>query len=226
MNHDRVGRRLIAVCRALYRRGLIAGTDGNVSARIAPDRILITPAGVRKSRVGLDDLVVVDGAGTRVHGEADPSTEIEMHLAVYRRRADVGAVVHAHPPAATAFAVAGEDLTLPLLPEIVMTTGPVPLVPYTRSGTTDLSNAVAHALAQHDAVLLANHGATTVGRTLSEAYSRMESLEHGAGILLRARILGGARPLPTEAADALVAAWRQERAARMMHHASSEDCHG
>lgn len=184
---------IVRVCHRLYERGLIAGAEGNVSARIAGDVILATPAGACKGDVDVDDLVEVRLDGMAVRAQQAPSTEIAMHLRIYRRRTDVKAVVHAHPPTATGFAVAGQSLMEPLLPELISVTGPVPLVPYGQSGTDALANELDPFLDDHNAFLLANHGVTTVGRTLDEAQFRMETLEQGARILLVARELRGGR---------------------------------
>jgi L-fuculose-phosphate aldolase len=136
-----------------------------------------------------------------------------MHLRIYRRRADVQAIVHAHPPTATGFAVAGESLMNPVLPELMLVTGPVPLVPYGQPGTEDLADRLEPFLDDHDAFLLANHGATTVGRTLEEALFRMETLEQGARILLVARQLGQVNELPSQSAAALRSARKDSRGA-------------
>lgn len=179
---------IVRACRRLDARGLIAGQDGNVSVRVAPDRLLVTPAGRIKAEVGVDTLVEVDLQGAGQGGGGRPSSELGMHLAIYAARPDVGAVVHAHPPTATGFGVAGQDFLTPVLPEINLLVGPVPLVPYATPGTPALAAALAPWLDGHDAFLLANHGATTVGPTLELALQRMESLEHGARILLAARL--------------------------------------
>lgn len=179
---------IVRACRRLDARGLIAGQDGNVSVRVAPDRLLVTPAGRIKAEVGVDTLVEVDLQGAVQGVGGRPSSELGMHLAIYAARPDVGAVVHAHPPTATGFGVAGQDFLTPVLPEINLLVGPVPLVPYATPGTPALAAALAPWLDGHDAFLLANHGATTVGPTLELALQRMESLEHGARILLAARL--------------------------------------
>ena len=177
------------VCRRLWERGLIAGPDGNVSVRIAPDRIVVTPAGLSKVEVTPDDLVEMTLDG-RVIGRGRPSSEVQVHLRAYQVRADVHAVVHAHPPTATGFAVAGEGFTAPVLPELLLQVGAVPLVPYETPGSAALAERCAELFARHDALLLANHGAVTLGSTLREAHQRMESVEHVARILLAARQLG------------------------------------
>jgi L-fuculose-phosphate aldolase len=177
---------------------LIAGPDGNVSVRLAPDRILVTPGGMSKVDVTAGDLVEVTLAGVRSRGPRQPSSELAMHLRIYQRRADVGAVVHAHPPYATAFAAAGMTLPGGVLPEIILQMGSVPLVPYGTPGTAELADQFEPYLALNDAFLMANHGAATIGPTLGIAHQRMESLEHAASILVVARLLGGARPLPAD----------------------------
>jgi len=194
------------VCRRLYERGLIAGPDGNVSARIAPDRILVTPAGMSKVDVQVDDLIELALDGKQVRGATRASSEVLMHLRIYQRRPDVHAVVHAHPPTATGFSVAGESFDTCVLPEMIFQVGWVPLVPYATPGTPALADAFEPFLAHHDAFLMANHGATTVGATLLLAHQRMESLEHSARILLAARMLGRVNPLTPLQVEALVEA--------------------
>ncbi|MHB1224333.1 MAG: class II aldolase/adducin family protein, partial [Gemmatimonadaceae bacterium] len=190
------GRRLAAA-------GLIAGPDGNLSVRLGGDRVLVTPAGAGKGTLEPGDLVVVDMDGRVVDGDDRPSSELAVHLAIYRARADARAVVHAHPPTATGFALAGEDFMAPLLPEIILQMGGVPLVPYSTPGSSALADAVAGAVGSHEAALLANHGAVTLGATLELALQRMESLEHAARIILTARLVGRAIPLTPEQVQAL-----------------------
>ena len=181
---------VILVCRRLYERGLVAGPDGNVSVRQEDGSILVTPSGLSKVDVTPDDLVVVTLDGRVREGRHAPSSELRMHVRIYQRRPDVHAVVHAHPPAATGFAVAGEAFVAPVLPEVILQLGEVPLVPYATPGSDALADAFEPFLASHDGFLMANHGATTVAPTLTTALQRMESLEHGARILLAARALG------------------------------------
>lgn len=207
-----VARDIVEVCRRLYERGLIAGPDGNVSALTARNRILVTPAGMSKCDVRTGDLVEVDLDGERRHGKRVMSTEILMHLRIYACRSDVKAVVHAHPPAATAFAVAGETVMDAVLPEVILQMGTVALVPYATPGTRALADVLEPFLAGHDAFLLANHGATTIGLTLTVACQRMESLEHAARILLGARLLGRVTQLSER--DVRELRGRRESAAR------------
>lgn len=199
---------IAVVSRRLYERGLIAGGEGNVSVRLGPDRILATPAGMSKVDVRSEDLVEVGLDGRHLAGARRVSTEIGMHLRIYARRPDVGAVVHAHPPTATGFAVAGEDFVAGVLPEVIFALGPVPLVPYGMPGTPALADRLESYVADHDVFLLANHGATACGPTLALAHQRMESLEQAARIMLAARLLGRVTPL----ADADVQALREARA--------------
>jgi L-fuculose-phosphate aldolase len=205
-------REIALVCRRLCERGLIAGPDGNVSVRLGPDRVLVTPAGISKVDVTPRDLVEVALDGTprgRAPAGRRASTEVGMHLRIYARRPDAMAVVHAHPPTATAFAVAGEGLPDRVLPELIFLLGAVPLVPYATPGTPALADGLEPFLGEHDAFLLANHGATTLGPTLRVAHQRMESLEHGARILMAARQLGRVNQLADEHVRFLVDARRR-----------------
>jgi L-fuculose-phosphate aldolase len=195
---------IAAACRRMHARGLIAGNEGNVSVRLRTGELLITPAGVDKATITGARIVRVQAAGTLRHEGQDrrrgdtsaesldrPSTEMAMHRACYAMRPDVGAVVHAHPPAATGFATAGVLLPADVLPELPVVVGAVALVPYARAGTPDLAAALASFLPTNNAFLLANHGVTTIGATLDEALLRMETVEQAARIILAARLLGG-----------------------------------
>jgi L-fuculose-phosphate aldolase len=205
------GAAIVQVCRRLYDRGLIAGPDGNVSVRLPDGTILATPSGMSKVDVEAEDLVVVDAAGVALSGAQSPSSELLMHLRIYERRPDVHAIVHAHPPTATGFGVAGESFMAPVLPEVILQMRAVPLVPYATPGTNALADSLEPFLADHDAFLLANHGATTIGPTLAVAHQRMESLEHAARILLAARALGRVNELSAADVQALRAPSREQR---------------
>lgn len=205
-----IRREVVVVCRRLWERGLIAGPDGNVSVRLAADRILVTPAGMSKVDVRPEDLVEVSSDGRHRRGTRRASSELAVHLRIYAQRPDVGAVVHAHPPVATGFSVAGEGFASCILPEVIFQVGWVPLVPYEMPGTEALARQFDPFIPTHDAFLMANHGAVTIGATLSIAHQRMESLEHTARIVLTARQLGRVNELSTEQVAALVAA--RERA--------------
>lgn len=203
MHPPELARAVVRCCRGLWEAGLIAGAAGNVSVRLAPDRLLVTPRGLLKCELEPTDLVEVDLDGRRLDGCREATTELDLHLRVYRRRPDCGAVVHAHPPTATAFAVAGEAIPGDVLPEITLLMGEVPVAPYGTTGTPALGDAVEPFLAGREAVLLANHGALTWGMDLAQARIRMESLEHGARILLAARGLGRVNRLTPEQIVAL-----------------------
>lgn len=203
MRGREVAREIVRCCRSLWEAGLIAGADGNVSVRLGVDRVLVTPRGLLKSALRPEDLVEVDLNGHRRNGYREATSELDLHLRAYRRRKECGAVVHAHPPTATAFAVAGEGLPGDVLPEIVLLMGEVPCVPYATTGTPALGDAAEPLLARHVAVLLANHGALTWGQDLTQARIRMESLEHAARILLAARTLGRVSRLTREQIEAL-----------------------
>jgi L-fuculose-phosphate aldolase len=184
----------VRLCRRLDERGLVAGAEGNVSVRVG-DRLLVTPAGARKGEVKAADCVVLEIASGVVRGRGAASTEVQMHLAIYRSRDDVNAVVHAHPPTATGFAVARRPIPAGALAEVAGVLGRVPLVEYHRPGTGELGAAVAAAMRGADAALLANHGAVTVGPDPTAALNLMESLEQAARILVSAHILGGVTEL-------------------------------
>jgi len=186
---------LVACGRRLDALGFAPATDGNLSARLGEGRFLVTPAGREKGSLRPEDLLVVDVEGRVLEGTGRPSTETPMHLLCYRRRPGVRGVVHAHPPVATAFAASGASLDAPVMPEIVLTVGPVPLVPYATPGTEELARALDPWVEGHDAFLLASHGVLALGGDLREALHRMERVEHLARVTLAARLLGGPRPL-------------------------------
>ena len=209
MSRARISEEIVTVCRRLYDRGLIAGQDGNVSVRLKSGHILVTPAGLSKVDVTADSLVELTLDGKPVTQGRSASSAVGMHLCIYRARPDVRAVVHAHPPVATGFGVAGRDFMDAVLPEVIFHLGSVPLVPFALPGTRALGDAMAPYLAEHDAFLLASHGATTVGPSLRLAHQRMESLEHAARILHAASMIGS----PARLRDADVAALKQAREA-------------
>jgi L-fuculose-phosphate aldolase len=193
---------IVEVGRRLYAKGLVAGNEGNISVRDG-DRLYVTPGGACKGFLTPQDVVTTDLEGRPERG-GHATSEILMHVAVYSRRPDVGAVVHAHP-VATGFAVAAIPLDRPVLAEPVVTLGPVPLVPFGTPSTAELAERVAAAIPTAHALLLANHGALTVGETLWRAWERMETLEQFARIALVARLLGTSNELSAESVAALEA---------------------
>jgi L-fuculose-phosphate aldolase len=170
--------------RRVYNRNYVAANDGNISVKVSPNEIWTTPTGVSKGYMTADMMVKMDLSGKVISGNLKPSSEVKMHLRVYNENPEVNAVVHAHPPVATSFAIAGISLDKPVLPEAIVLLGNVPVAPYALPGTQEVPDSIAPYCKTHNAVLLANHGALTWGRDLMEAYFRMESLEHYATILM------------------------------------------
>ncbi len=181
---------VVEVGRRMYARGYTASNDGNISVRLGSDRLLMTPKSVCKGFMTPDMMCITDLDGRKIQGDRDPSSEMLMHLEVYRQRPDAQAVVHAHPPTATGFAVAGIPLDRAVLAEVVTTLGSIPIAEYATPSTLELPVAVRKYIKAHDGMLLANHGALTIGTDLFAAYYKMETIEHFAKISLVARLLG------------------------------------
>lgn len=179
------------------------GTSGNLSVRLDAERLLVTPTGVSKFLVKSADMVIVDLQGRQLEGSRRVTSEISMHLAVYQNRHDIDAVIHSHPPIATAFACAGRGLDEMLCQEAVMTLGIVPLAQYATTGTDEVAASLAPFISGHDAILMANHGAVTYGSTLLSAFQKMETVEHLAHIALVAHQLGAPRTLKQEEIERL-----------------------
>jgi L-fuculose-phosphate aldolase len=191
MSHEaQVRADIVEVGRRMYARGYTASNDGNISVRLGPDRLLMTPKGVCKGFMSPDMMCITDLDGRKLQGDRDPSSEMLMHLEVYRQRPDVRAVVHAHPPIATGFAVAGIPLDRAVLAEVLTTLGSIPIAEYATPSTRELPEAVRKYIKAHDGMLLANHGALTAGPDVYSAYYKMETIEHFAKISLVARLLG------------------------------------
>lgn len=187
--------------RRLYDRGLISSVEGNLSAVLEPGVILCTPAGACKGDITPDQIVKISPEGRVLEKEGAASSEIRIHLVAYQHRPDCQAVVHAHPPCATGFALAHRTIPENLIPEAAHVLGPVALCEFGMPGTSDLSDTLLPFIADHKTFLLANHGAMTLGSSLTDAFHRMESLEQIAKIIINAQILGGAQPLPQTAFD-------------------------
>lgn len=189
---DQLRADICEIGRRLWLRGFVASNDGNISVRLGPDRLLMTPTSVSKGFMTPDMMVITDLDGTLLSGAPGrrPSSEILMHLVAYRERPDVGSVVHAHPPLSTGFAVAGMPLDRAVLAEVVTTLGSIPIADYGTPSTTELADAVRPYVRSHDGLLLANHGALALGKDLFSAYYKMETIEHFAKISLVARQLG------------------------------------
>lgn len=203
VSYERERAAIIEVGLHLHQKGLVPATAGNISVRVANGH-LVTASGVSKGSLTAEQIIFIDHEGHKPAGGPAVSSEDLMHAAIYRRRPDVHAVVHAHPPAATAFSVAHLPLDSRILAEAVVVLGIVPLTRYATPGTVELANIVAEGLANGNAALLANHGAVTVGQTLTQAHHRMETLEHLARVALMARLLGGMRDLSSFDVDKLL----------------------
>ena len=188
-------REICEVGRRVYQRGYVAANDGNISVRMQDDRILCTPTGVSKGFITEDMLAICDLEGQQVAGTMRISSEIRMHLEIYKLRPDIYSVVHAHPPTATGFAVAGIELTQCVLPEVIVSLGGVPLADYGTPGGPDIVEPMKPLLKDYDAILMANHGAVTLGKDVMDAHFKMETVEHFAKIALVAHQLGQVKTL-------------------------------
>jgi len=197
-------RDIIEIGRRLHRKGFVASNDGNISIRVSDHEILATATGVSKGYLTTDDVVVVDPLGRKLSGSGEPSSELKMHLVIYEKRPDVKAVVHAHPPVATGFAVAGIPLAQCILPEVVVSLGAVPVAEYATPSTFEVCDTILPHIQNAEAFLLANHGAVTMGEDVFQAYYRMETVEHFAKILLTAKLLGRVNVLTPAQVEKLV----------------------
>jgi L-fuculose-phosphate aldolase len=197
-------REICEVGRRVYQRGYVAANDGNISARMQDDRILCTPTGVSKGFITEDMLAICDLEGNQIAGSMRISSEIRMHLEIYKLRPDIHSVVHAHPPTATGFAVAGIELTQCVLPEVIVSLGGVPLAAYGTPGGPDIVEPMKPLLKDYDAILMANHGAVTLGKTVMDAHFKMETVEHFAKIALVAQQLGSVKTLSDQHVNELI----------------------
>lgn len=191
-------RELADIGRRVYDRGLVAGTDGNVSARVMGDRLLISPSGSCLGMLEPGDFVLIDHAGRVITGNGRPSSERWMHIAAYAERPDVMAAIHAHPPATIAFTVAGLTPDPCALPEVILAFGQVPVTAYATPATAEGAVVVRDLIKRYDALVLDRHGALTVGKNLRDAFFKLEKLEHGSHVMLMANQMGQARRLPPE----------------------------
>lgn len=196
---------IVEIGKLMYGKGWVAANDGNISTRLPDGLILCTPTCISKGMMRPDDLIIVNMQGEKVEGERACTSEIRMHLAIYDLRPDVHAVVHAHPPTATGFAVAGRALDHAILPEVVVGFGTIPLAPYGLPGTPALTESLLPYIPQYDAILMSNHGAVAYGADLWQAFFRMETVEHVARITLTAELLGGPQLLNREQVTELFA---------------------
>ena len=196
---------MCAIGKRVYDRGLVASTDGNFSVKLNDNEFLCTPTGVSKGFMTPEYICKVDANGNVLEANEGfrPSSEIRMHLRIYQKRPDVNAVVHAHPLYATTFAIAGQPLMDPIMPEAVLFLGDVPLAKYGTPGTMEVPDSVEPFLDQYDAVLLENHGALSYADTLLSAYHKMESVEFYAQLLYQTKMVGGPQILPQKRVEQL-----------------------
>ncbi|RME42762.1 MAG: class II aldolase/adducin family protein [Deltaproteobacteria bacterium] len=205
MNERRLRKEVIDVCARIHQKGWVANHDGNISVRLGDNRLLITPTAMSKGDITEEMLLVVDMTGKKLFGSRKPFSELNLHLAAYRARPEIAAVLHAHPPTATGFAVAGIPLSPPFLPEVVVSLGAeIPTAPFAMPGTPESEAAVADALRHCHVFLLENHGALSVGESIQQAYLRMELVEHYAKINLVALQLGSVQTLSPPQVETLL----------------------
>ncbi len=227
-NEHQLREEIVAIGRRMWEKGFLAAADGNISVRMGPDRLLITPSGLSKGFLSPDQLLRIDLHGAVIPSNhpatraLKPSSEMMMHLESYRQRPDVQAVIHAHPPLAIALTVAGLPLDHDVLPEVIYSVGIIPTAPYVTPGTPDGQHAVRELVQKHDAILLDHHGTLTVGATVQEAYMRLERIEHSAAILLAARQVGELKRLPQAEFEKLCALGVCARQVGL-HSAASEE---
>jgi L-fuculose-phosphate aldolase len=203
MDETQARKLIVEVGKLLYERSYVVSSDGNISIRLDETRVLATPTMTCKGRMMEDSLAVTDLDGKPL-SDKKASSELAMHLLIYKERPDIKAVCHAHPPHGTAFAVAGLAIDEPILSEVILTLGCVPLTDYGTPSTAELTESMRPFVAHHNALLMANHGAVAYGADLWQAFDRLETLEHTAKIAILARALGGANNLPKDSIEKLI----------------------
>src|SRR2546423_15457675 len=221
MDEQTARRDLIKICHLMYERSYVVSSEGNVGVRLEDGRVLATPTMTCKGRMTEDQIGIKDLEGKFLN-DRRASSELAMHLLIYRERPDVRAVCHAHPPHGTAFAVAGLPIDQPILSEVILTLGCVPLAEYGTPSTDELSDAMRPLVKHHNALLMANHGAVAYGADLWQAWDRLETLEHTAKIAILSRVLGGSKNLPADAIEKLINV--REAAGYLGESARSQAC--
>ncbi len=204
MTAEQIKQEICEVGHRLYDHGFVAANDGNISVKLNNNEFYCTPTGVSKGSLTPDMIIKIDAEGNKIEGALNPSSEIKMHLRVFRERPDVNAVVHAHPPVATAFTVAGIPLDRYILPEAVLTIGDVPTCAYGTPSTMEIPDSLMPYIQEHDAFMLKNHGALTIGNTLTRAFFTMEEVEFNAKIMKYAMELGRIEEISEEKMYALM----------------------
>lgn len=221
MNELSARSEIVRIGKLMYEKSYVVSSDGNISARLDDDRIVATPTMTCKGRMTEDSLAITDLDG-RPLNEQRASSELAMHLLIYRERPEIRAVCHAHPPHSSAFAVAGLPIDQPILSEVILTLGCAPIAEYGTPSTDELTQAMRPLIKFHNALLMANHGAVAYGTNLWEAFDRLETLEHTAKISILSRALGGPRNLPPTAIEKLIDI--RERAGYLDERARCQKC--
>ena len=204
INSEKERKAIVKVGVKLQKNRFIAGTDGNISVKLSDNKILITPSGFRKGELESDDLVIIDFKGNILEGKNRPSSEFLMHTYIYQNRPDISACVHSHPPYATSFAIAGEELPDNILPEVVLFVGKIQLTDYAPPGTDSVPKSLSGFVNNCEAFLLKNHGLLTIGANLDVAYNRHETVEHYAKILTLAKNHGNINRIPDDDYERLI----------------------
>jgi len=221
MDEARARKQIVEIGKLMYERSYVVSSDGNISVRLDENTVLATPTMTSKGRMTEDSLALTDMEGKPL-SDKRASSELAMHLLIYRERPDIKAVCHAHPPHGTAFAVAGLAIDKPILSEVILTLGCVPLTEYGTPSTDELTEAMKPYVAHHNALLMANHGAVAYGESLWQAWDRLETLEHTAKIAILAKALGGANDLPSDAIEKLINI--REKAGYLKENARCQAC--
>lgn len=204
MNAELLRDEICEIGKRIYMNGFVAANDGNITVKISDNEFLTTPTGISKGYLKPDMIVKVNSEGEVLEGKYKPSSEVKVHLKVYKERKDVGAVIHAHPPIATAYAVAGLPLDKQILPETIYSLGYVPVIDYAIPGSQELADELVEYLQKFDALLMANHGSITVGTDLISAYYKLETLEFYAKITLITKLIGQQNELPQAEIEKLI----------------------
>jgi L-fuculose-phosphate aldolase len=195
---------LISICHKVYNKGYVSASDGNLSVRTSQDTVIITRSGICKGEVQKEDLIEIDYNGNIISGSGRISTENKIHLYIYSKREDVKAVVHAHPVYTTAFAAARDTYPLNIFPEVILTLGDIPVCGYGTPSTDQVPESLAPHIYKGWAYILKNHGAVTLGKSIGDAFYKMEKLEHTSKILTAASLLGGANSIPEAKVEELL----------------------
>ncbi len=201
--YKQIRKQIIKVCRLLSEKKFVAATDGNVSARISKNEIIITPSGINKAFLKKKQLVVIDMKGKLIKGKLRPSSELNLHLEIYKKRPDINSIIHAHPPLCIAFSITGKKLDPPLLPEVALTLGKIPIVEYATPTTNEVAKSISGYINDFNAIILQRHGSVTYSTDLYKAYNYLEKIEHAASIAYYANVIGEPKAIKQNELDKL-----------------------